>query len=309
MNCREFSDYAVELARARMMEAATRRGALRHAEACETCALRLRSEQSLTAALRATVESMDGVAAPPRVESALLAAFRESRDGGRAPAPASLAESPAAARVSAARFAGWRWRALAASAVAAMLLLAFTVARRAQFANPSDTSGEVASSSSPSAVPGPGEAVEATRNQSAPSPAPASENVSTVVKDGGPDKPSRVERAAAQRSRKRAMPQQLASFEVDGGRAVLGDEAGGEIATAGANTVAADSEALTDFVPVAAGSNSAPLDGGQLVRVKVPRAALASLGLPVDADRADGMVKADVLLGHDGTARAIRLVR
>jgi hypothetical protein len=39
------------------------------------------------------------------------------------------------------------------------------------------------------------------------------------------------------------------------------------------------------------------------------RAALASFGLPVNAERADERVKADVLMGHDGLARAIRFVR
>ena len=306
MNCREFSDYAAELARARMMDAAAREGALRHAETCEPCAARLRSEQSLTAALRVTAESMNGVAAPPRVESALLAAFRESRDGGRVPAPAPVVESPAAARVSAARFGGWRRRALAASAVAASLLLAFTVARRAQFIDTSAPSDEVVSNSLPTDKPGPS-AVTGTTNTSQPT--PSVESVSTEVESAGPDKPRRREVAAAQGSRKRALPQQVASFEVEGGRAVFGDEAGVAVETASAAPVSRESEALTEFVPVAAGANSAPMDGGQLVRVKVPRAALASLGLPVDADRAGETVKADVLLAHDGTARAIRLVR
>jgi hypothetical protein len=44
-----------------------------------------------------------------------------------------------------------------------------------------------------------------------------------------------------------------------------------------------------------------------MVRVQVPRAALAALGLPVNAERAGELVKADILLAHDGTARAIRL--
>jgi hypothetical protein len=50
-----------------------------------------------------------------------------------------------------------------------------------------------------------------------------------------------------------------------------------------------------------------PLDGGQMVRVQMPRAALAAWGLPVNAERAGETVKADLLLAHDGTARAIRL--
>jgi len=38
-------------------------------------------------------------------------------------------------------------------------------------------------------------------------------------------------------------------------------------------------------------------------------AALIAVGLPVDAEMADTPVKADVLIGHDGLARAIRFVR
>lgn len=306
MNCREFSDYAAELARARMLEAATREGALKHAESCSACAARLQSEQSLTAALRTTAESMNGTAAPPRIESALMAAFRESRDGGHVPAWAPLVESPAAARVSAARFAGWRRRALAASAVAAVLLIAFTAARRAGLTSPPAPSQEVASNS-PSAA-----KIETNTPHN---PANNIQPTLTAVKastdnfTSRPDKPKRRETAAGRGDVKRAKPQQVASFEVDGGRAVFADQNDVETGAAGAAPVLADTESLTDFVPVAVGGGSAPLDGGQLVRVQVPRAALASLGLPVDTDRAGGTVKADVLLGHDGTARAIRLVR
>ena len=51
------------------------------------------------------------------------------------------------------------------------------------------------------------------------------------------------------------------------------------------------------------------LDSGRVVRVQLPRSALARFGLPVNAERAGEPVKADVLLGEDGTARAIRFVR
>jgi len=67
---------------------------------------------------------------------------------------------------------------------------------------------------------------------------------------------------------------------------------------------------VTEFISLVAGSPGAsPLESGQLVRVQLPRAALASLGLPSNAERADEPVKADVLLGNDGLARAIRFVR
>lgn len=45
-------------------------------------------------------------------------------------------------------------------------------------------------------------------------------------------------------------------------------------------------------------------DGGQVVRVNIPGSSVRRLGLPVSVDR----VQADVLLGNDGIARAIRLV-
>jgi hypothetical protein len=45
-------------------------------------------------------------------------------------------------------------------------------------------------------------------------------------------------------------------------------------------------------------------DSGQVVRMSMPGASVRRLGLPVTVDR----VQADVLLGDDGVARAIRLV-
>jgi len=50
-------------------------------------------------------------------------------------------------------------------------------------------------------------------------------------------------------------------------------------------------------------------DGGQLVRVELPRSALARFGLPVNTERANQRVKADVLFSADGLARAIRFVQ
>src|SRR5688572_618992 len=68
-------------------------------------------------------------------------------------------------------------------------------------------------------------------------------------------------------------------------------------------------EVATDFVPVGYGSAMDLQEGGQLVRVELPRLALASFGLPVNMDRVDERVKADVLVGPDGLARAIRFVK
>lgn len=48
---------------------------------------------------------------------------------------------------------------------------------------------------------------------------------------------------------------------------------------------------------------------GYTMRVQVPRSTMASFGLPVNQELADQRVDADVLLGSDGSARAIRFVR
>jgi len=70
-----------------------------------------------------------------------------------------------------------------------------------------------------------------------------------------------------------------------------------------------NSEIATDFMPVTYGGVSNLADGGRMVRVELPRSAMASFGLPVNMDRANERVKADVLLGVDGLAHAIRFVR
>jgi len=67
-------------------------------------------------------------------------------------------------------------------------------------------------------------------------------------------------------------------------------------------------EIATDFISLTYGAPEVGSDA-QLVRVELPRSAMANFGLPVNMDRADQRVKADVLLGADGLARAIRFVQ
>jgi hypothetical protein len=64
----------------------------------------------------------------------------------------------------------------------------------------------------------------------------------------------------------------------------------------------------TPFFALDAGVVGEP-PSGYLMRVKVPRATMASFGLPVNQDLLDQRVDADVLFGNDGNARAIRFVR
>lgn len=68
-------------------------------------------------------------------------------------------------------------------------------------------------------------------------------------------------------------------------------------------------EIATDFIPLSSMTAVNLQDGGQIVRVELPRSALANFGLPVNMDRSNEKVKADVLFGVDGLAHAIRFIQ
>ena len=68
-------------------------------------------------------------------------------------------------------------------------------------------------------------------------------------------------------------------------------------------------ELTTDFIPLVPCVGLDCFEGGQLVRVAMPRLALIFLGLPMNEQLAQEPVTADVLIGGDGVARAIRFVR
>ena len=68
-------------------------------------------------------------------------------------------------------------------------------------------------------------------------------------------------------------------------------------------------EVATEFIAVPGFDAAEPLEEPILVRVTLPRTALMNFGLPMNAERGTEFVKADVVLGHDGLARAIRFVQ
>jgi hypothetical protein len=68
-------------------------------------------------------------------------------------------------------------------------------------------------------------------------------------------------------------------------------------------------EVATDFFSLPYAPPLDPADGGQIVRVMLPRTAMRTVGLPVVGESWTGHVPADVVLGQDGVARAVRFVR
>jgi hypothetical protein len=69
----------------------------------------------------------------------------------------------------------------------------------------------------------------------------------------------------------------------------------------------AQREVMTEFIPIV--YDPEPIERGQIVRIRLPVAALGSFGLPVNEEHAEETIRADVLLGEDGLARAVRFVK
>ena len=63
-----------------------------------------------------------------------------------------------------------------------------------------------------------------------------------------------------------------------------------------------------DFIPVPNAARIEPNEDVNLVRLEVSRSDMMAMGIPVSADNASETVLADVVLGADGMARAVRLV-
>jgi hypothetical protein len=65
-------------------------------------------------------------------------------------------------------------------------------------------------------------------------------------------------------------------------------------------------EIATEFFPLM--DTPPPFERGELVRVIVPASTMRTVGLPIAPERWNDRVQADVLVGEEGMARAIRFV-
>ena len=308
MNCQQFTSFIVEMARGQIMDAASRDGAISHAESCQACAARLAQEQSLTHALRAVALGMKDLAAPPRVEAKLLAAFHDRLAQQNAPATAATTQT--SSRRTTRRFA------FAVTAIAASLVLVLLAALYLRFTQTAPPSPDIVLHAEPDARQASSPGKELTVAAPAPSTEPAKESVKESARPATPAptgtyqgifRNAAPQRATFKLARRQAPTMIKAQHVIDGGNAII-EASEGETASTAAKPN--EAESVTDFISLVADTPAGtPLESGQLVRVQLPRAALASLGLPLNAERGNEPVKADVLLGGDGLARAIRFVR
>jgi len=71
-----------------------------------------------------------------------------------------------------------------------------------------------------------------------------------------------------------------------------------------------DGPKQADFYALSYTGDPAETDaGGRIVRVEMPRSSLFALGINLPLENDDGPIKADLLIGRDGSTKGIRLVR
>ena len=303
MNCQDFEQVIRDLARRRPIDAGARAEALAHEQACGRCAARLSDERSLSAGLRALAATMKEQEAPARAEASLLAAFRaRSAEAGHTAAPATPAPAPPlqteAAPAGVLPFARpradklWSWKktfatAATAAAAAAVALAVFV---------PRESTTRKA-----------GPAGLASVTPAGPAPTGTAPTAGTGLNIRKDDRREDLEARAVDDDNNAVTPRGLAQRQPL--RAPVMYASAGAARRPTAARAAPAAEVTTEFFPLAHGGGLASGEGGHIVRVELPRTALASFGLPVNVETPGGRVRADVLLGEDGTARAIRFVR
>jgi hypothetical protein len=289
MNCLEFEGQVEILARGTLADARTRAAAEAHGESCGSCAARLADERALSVGQRALAAGMKTAEAPARVEAALLAAFRARA----ASAPEESSEAVAASNVvpmsghAPARRWSWAKTIAVASMAAAASLALFVLVRPGAPQSAPARSAMIVEPPNGSTGGGP--------------PAPAVAQNASHESDRVVGQTPTPEVAEVTPPRPASMPRPRATN--------ISYSKGGGLTRPALAADARAQEVATEFIPLVQAGQYAQAEEGHLVRVKLPRSALVSFGLPVNAEAPGGSVKADVLMGQDGIARAIRFVR
>jgi hypothetical protein len=301
MNCEDFERNVTDLAREQMMVARARAEFVIHREECESCARRLEEECALSFKLRALAADTNAVTVPS-VGHELRAALRNRQ--------VAMMQTASPARR--------RFRAVisGAMAVAAAVLLVMTLAIIRSRTMPMAPAAPLARNPAKTllpATPAPDETTAIKRPDGVVAPVPGPMPAPLPIKDPELESPrvvksivkNVVKNNARRNATRIAAPSSVTAVAFNND---LNDLAGAETAM----TDTADSSAAeitTDFMPVGYASAANLQEGGQLVRVELPRSALVAFGLPMNFNRYDEKVKADVFFGADGMARAIRFVQ
>ncbi|MBV9211199.1 MAG: hypothetical protein JOZ52_11245 [Acidobacteria bacterium] len=273
MSCYEFAKVVEELASGRQRRDAAHDEGLEHAAMCSRCAARLEVERSLSTGLSALAVEERSIEASALVKRDLLDAFASHRQK----ASQTVVSFPR--RQSYTR----RWLAAAATLLLAFTLLALRAVRNnAPAASGEDVIASAASLNFPEI-----------KTVKTVTPTPP-----VVIQKTEALKP-KVNLVAAVSRSKRKFERKL--------NPVKPENTASEFATEVASNEA--KEIKSDFVPLTYLNTATAMESGIVVRVEVAREKLAALGLPLNLERAGETIKADIVVGDDGVARAIRLVQ
>src|SRR5690348_3384750 len=272
MNCLEFENVVVDLARGAVTDSSLGTRCWAHAANCPRCAERLLDQEKLTAGMEALTSRTDAMRAPERFEPRLRSEFRAhlaKSDGLIAGKPLDRLRL----HLNWIDLSRWAW--VGAAAIILLALAGVLLLRNGTQlpANLTPRNGTVARSSEPS------KAIEAGNmsNQAA--------GIETSTKlDSGAS-------AATSAPTKR-----------------IGTNKSDTPATPAFHSMAQD-ELATNFYPLPYGSGLPLDDGWEIVRVSMPGSALAKFGVPVPGEQSSTTtINADLVIGEDGMARAIRFV-
>ncbi|MEW6128827.1 MAG: hypothetical protein AB1757_17450 [Acidobacteriota bacterium] len=293
MNCKEFQTLASDLAGGKVIEASQYKLALAHKNSCAPCAARLVNERALTQALQVTANAETGQASA-HTKAALLKAFAEHTPSSHAPRPITTGDDLNLHRTSAPVTAQpnkvlqfqsakpkptgvsrWLWIAAAAAIVVLLTVGALSLL-------PLQSNEPKQDARAP--VQNPVEQPTKENEQKAIAPAPENQPQKQDQIAGGSNSPQPENKIAPRRD-----------------RVVAGT-------TKRSVKAPSSNEVTTDYIPLTYVSDATAMESGHVVRMMVSRSTLIAMGLPMNVERDREMVKADVVVGDDGLARAIRFV-
>lgn len=302
MNCVNFESIVDDLVRNQIMEAGAREQALFHSSGCAMCAARLQEEEALTQGLRELSVSVRdegaSVEASDEMEARLAVAFREhhaaASGGGHA--------SSSVVSVGFGRGSRHYWNYAAAAGILLAVALGLVAGLGGNRLWRAGSSREQLAQSNGSGAPA-----------NPPKPI-ASEKIGPekIVSEKNPASPHPVAEGmlVPEGVEIRAPRHRLSKYgSTSRARLAKSTKYMGNTVTVQSLNIMAPVEVTTEFIPIGYANAANVQEGGQVVRLEMPRYAMARFGVPINEERHAEMVKADVWVGADGLARAIRFVQ
>ena len=149
------------------------------------------------------------------------------------------------------------------------------------------------------------------------------ENLRALAADGPQGAPERVERRLRAEFRARGRRRRVKGWASFSGVAAMAAgiallmwireapkpaaSAPAAVAMAAVSDVEEDADA--SFYPLPQAEALPAMENAMVVQVQLPASSLRMMGFPMDEERADAAVQAELLLGQDGLARGVRLAQ